>query len=73
MYILILMLFFQIEKKLKQLPDEIKEEMNLNPCNREKTNCTIFLGYTSNLISAGTRETIKFLVKNNMVSKNHDR
>ncbi|CAH1787127.1 unnamed protein product, partial [Owenia fusiformis] len=32
----------------------------------EMTNCSIFLGYTSNLISSGTRETIKYLVKNNM-------
>ncbi|CAH1106504.1 unnamed protein product [Psylliodes chrysocephalus] len=32
-----------------------------------KNNCTIFLGYTSNLISSGLRETIKFLVKNKMV------
>lgn len=33
-----------------------------------KTNCTIFLGYTSNIISSGLRETIKFLVKNSLVS-----
>ena len=32
------------------------------------TNCTIFLGYTSNLISSGVRDTLRFLVKNNMVS-----
>ncbi|KAJ8919797.1 hypothetical protein NQ315_006326 [Exocentrus adspersus] len=32
-----------------------------------KSNCTIFLGYTSNLISSGLRETIKFLVQHNMV------
>lgn len=29
--------------------------------------CCIFLGYTSNLVSSGVRETIKFLVKNKMV------
>jgi deoxyhypusine synthase len=29
--------------------------------------CKIFLGYTSNLISAGTRETIRYLAQNNMV------
>ena len=33
-----------------------------------KTNCTIFLGYTSNIISSGLRETIKFLVQHNLVS-----
>ncbi|KAJ2252422.1 Deoxyhypusine synthase, partial [Coemansia sp. RSA 454] len=29
--------------------------------------CKIFLGYTSNLVSSGIRETIKYLVKNSMV------
>lgn len=33
----------------------------------QRTNCTIFLGYTSNMISCGVRETIKFLVKNKMI------
>ncbi|KAL1501346.1 hypothetical protein ABEB36_006681 [Hypothenemus hampei] len=32
-----------------------------------RTNCTIFLGYTSNLVSSGLRETIKFLVQHKMV------
>ncbi|CAM1314333.1 DHPS (predicted) [Pycnogonum litorale] len=34
---------------------------------RRKTKCTIFLGYTSNMISSGIRETILFLIKNKMV------
>lgn len=34
---------------------------------RENVRCKIFLGYTSNLISAGTRETIRYLVQNKMV------
>ena len=33
----------------------------------QRSNCTIFLGYTSNMISTGVRETILFLVKNKMV------
>ena len=33
-----------------------------------KTNCTIFLGYTSNMISCGMREYIRFLVQHKMVS-----
>ncbi|XP_064396381.1 deoxyhypusine synthase-like [Halichondria panicea] len=37
------------------------------PADRPVSNCTIFLGYTSNLISSGVRDTIRFLVKNNMV------
>ncbi|XP_063910679.1 probable deoxyhypusine synthase [Zophobas morio] len=32
-----------------------------------KSNCTIFLGYTSNIVSSGLRETIKFLVQHKMV------
>ncbi|MFA6889374.1 MAG: deoxyhypusine synthase [Candidatus Woesearchaeota archaeon] len=39
---------------------EIVEEMR-------KENATIFLGYTSNMVSSGIREIIKFLVKNKMV------
>lgn len=34
----------------------------------EATTCTIFLGFTSNLVSSGLREVIKFLVKHKMVS-----
>ena len=30
-------------------------------------NCTIFLGYTSNMVSCGVRETIRFLVQHKMV------
>ncbi|ODV89887.1 hypothetical protein CANCADRAFT_97131 [Tortispora caseinolytica NRRL Y-17796] len=33
-----------------------------------ETKCTIFLGYTSNLISSGLRSTLKFLVQHNLVS-----
>ncbi|VDP33566.1 unnamed protein product, partial [Soboliphyme baturini] len=34
---------------------------------REKTGCTIFLGYTSNMISSGVRETIRYLVQHDLV------
>jgi deoxyhypusine synthase len=34
---------------------------------RKKTKCFIFLGYTSNMISCGTRETIRFLAKNKLI------
>jgi len=33
----------------------------------ERGRCTIFLGYTSNLISSGVRETIRFLVQHRVV------
>ncbi|XP_066258038.1 probable deoxyhypusine synthase [Euwallacea similis] len=32
-----------------------------------QNSCTIFLGYTSNLVSCGLRETIRFLVQNKLV------
>lgn len=56
-----------IDCKFKDIPEEKKPAMNLNPCGRPLTNCTIFLSYTSNLISAGTREAIRYLVQHNMV------
>ena len=34
---------------------------------RRKNSCTIFFGYTSNIVSSGLRETIRFLVENNLV------
>ena len=34
---------------------------------RRKNNCTIFLGFTSNMASCGVRDTIRFLVQHNMV------
>ncbi|KAJ2021693.1 Deoxyhypusine synthase, partial [Coemansia sp. S610] len=34
---------------------------------RKTVRCKVFLGYTSNLVSCGVREIIKYLVKNKMV------
>ena len=48
-------------------PEEEEEEWE-DPELRARTKCTIFLSYTSNLISSGIRETILFLVKHKMVS-----
>uniref|UniRef100_A0A0B7AI21 deoxyhypusine synthase n=1 Tax=Arion vulgaris TaxID=1028688 RepID=A0A0B7AI21_9EUPU len=56
-----------IDCKFESIPDEKRSEFNLNPCDRKASNCTIFLSYTSNLISAGTREIIRYLVQHNMV------
>lgn len=47
-------------------PDSQTEE--LDPSVRANTKCSIFLGYTSNLVSSGLREIIRFLVQNNYVS-----
>lgn len=34
---------------------------------RKKTKCTIFLGYTSNIISCGLREIIRYLTQHKLV------
>uniref|UniRef100_A0A0D6R9P7 Deoxyhypusine synthase n=1 Tax=Araucaria cunninghamii TaxID=56994 RepID=A0A0D6R9P7_ARACU len=38
-----------------------------DPAFRHSVNCKIFLGFTSNLISSGLRDTIRFLVQHHMV------
>nr|KAF6479677.1 deoxyhypusine synthase [Molossus molossus] len=55
-----------IEKKLEPLPQDEDQHGDLTQSRRPLTGCTIFLGYTSNLISSGIRETIRYLVQHNM-------
>ncbi|KDE09337.1 deoxyhypusine synthase [Microbotryum lychnidis-dioicae p1A1 Lamole] len=50
----------------KMDPDAQTEE--LDPEIRAATKCQIFLGYTSNLVSSGLREIIRFLVQHKMVT-----
>jgi deoxyhypusine synthase len=47
------------------LPDE--SEQYLDPEVRKNTRCTIFLGFTSNMISCGCREIIRYLAQNKMI------
>ncbi|KAL4081835.1 DHS-like NAD/FAD-binding domain-containing protein [Scleroderma yunnanense] len=47
-------------------PDE--SDQYADPDVRARTPCNIFLGYTSNLISSGLRDVIKYLVKHKHVS-----
>ncbi|KAJ2849328.1 Deoxyhypusine synthase [Coemansia brasiliensis] len=47
--------------------DENDNEEDRDMEYRSSVKCKIFLGYTSNLVSSGIRETIKYLVKNKMV------
>ncbi|MGH0192049.1 UNVERIFIED_CONTAM: hypothetical protein FKN15_002257 [Acipenser sinensis] len=56
-----------IEKRLEPL--EQTEEPSAPPdlSQRHHSGCTIFLGYTSNLISSGVRESIRYLAQHNMV------
>ena len=60
----------QIEKRLEmeevQEMGEGSQSAKSNP-----SGCTIFLGYTSNLISSGVRESIRYLAEHSMVHKLH--
>ncbi|KAF2898015.1 hypothetical protein ILUMI_08156 [Ignelater luminosus] len=46
---------------------ETKYEDNEDPFISLKHNCTIFLGYTSNIVSSGLREAIRFLVQHKKI------
>ncbi|XP_071802191.1 deoxyhypusine synthase-like [Asterias amurensis] len=57
-----------LDKKAEPLSEEeVVKGTELNPVHRTKTNCTIFLGYTSNLISSGLRENLCFIAQHNLV------
>ncbi|XP_030331357.1 deoxyhypusine synthase [Strigops habroptila] len=55
-----------IEAKLEPLSEEERGRAGLGG-QRPPSGCTIFLGFTSNLISSGVRESIRYLVQHNMV------
>uniref|UniRef100_A0A8C5G5Y5 deoxyhypusine synthase n=1 Tax=Gouania willdenowi TaxID=441366 RepID=A0A8C5G5Y5_GOUWI len=55
-----------IEKRLEPVKTEDNESQEIYK-SPHKTGCTIFLGYTSNLISSGVRESIRYLVEHHMV------
>ncbi|KAJ8251521.1 hypothetical protein GJAV_G00222240 [Gymnothorax javanicus] len=55
-----------IEKRLEPL-EEKEGSSEIPDLERPRTSCTIFLGYTSNLMSSGVRETIRYLVQHRMV------
>ncbi|XP_072299568.1 deoxyhypusine synthase-like [Eucyclogobius newberryi] len=52
------------QEPVKRANGRVEEDPTLCPCLRS---CTIFLSYTSNLISSGIRETICYLVQHRMV------
>ncbi len=58
----------QLKKRAEPIPEDASRPYLTGAGNRTLTNCTIFLGYTSNLISCGVRETLRFLVEHNMAS-----
>mmetsp|Transcript_40552 Transcript_40552/g.39071 ORF Transcript_40552/g.39071 Transcript_40552/m.39071 type:complete len:299 (+) Transcript_40552:254-1150(+) len=57
-----------IKWRLSHEPIEEDEDEELKIMeNREKVRCTIFLGYTSNMVSCGMREYIKYLCQHKMI------
>ncbi|KAM0824131.1 hypothetical protein ACQ4PT_070412 [Festuca glaucescens] len=47
-------------------PSEDCDEAELDPKHTESVKCKIFLGFTSNLVSSGIRDLIRFLVQHHM-------
>jgi deoxyhypusine synthase len=60
------LLSFQLESREESYEEDLSET---DLFIRRKSGCTIFLGYTSNMISSGVRDTIRFLVQHKMVFK----
>ena len=58
----------QIARRESPLPGELGgDELETDEFIKRRNNCTIFLGYTSNMASCGVRESIRFLVQHKMV------
>uniref|UniRef100_A0A336M7P4 deoxyhypusine synthase n=1 Tax=Culicoides sonorensis TaxID=179676 RepID=A0A336M7P4_CULSO len=49
------------------LPEDKQDKYEDDEFIKRKNNCTIFLGYTSNMVSAGIRESIRYLVEHKMI------
>lgn len=58
----------QLDCREIPLTDEQQDVYEDDNFIKRKKNCTIFLGYTSNIVSSGLRETIRFLVQHKLVS-----
>lgn len=59
--------YFQLRWRLSDEPLDEGESEDDFPVKRNKVKCTIFLGYTSNMISSGVREVIRYLAQHKMV------
>lgn len=55
---------YQLDEKEKPFEEDIYEEDEFI---KRRSNCTIFLGYTSNMVSCGNRDSIRFIVQHKMV------
>lgn len=47
--------------------DESHADEFRDPELRKRTKCTIFLGYTSNMVSSGIRDIIRYLAEHKMI------
>ncbi|XP_055608056.1 probable deoxyhypusine synthase [Uranotaenia lowii] len=56
-----------IDCRALQIPEDKLDSYEEDEFIKRKSNCTIFLGYTSNMVSSGVRETIRFLVQHKLV------
>lgn len=56
-----------IESRSLPLDDERQDSYEDDEFIKRKNNCTIFFGYTSNMVSSGLRESIRFLVQHKMI------
>lgn len=56
-----------LETRHVQLDEDEKDMYEEDEFIRKKHKCTIFLGYTSNIVSSGLRETLRFLVQHKLV------
>lgn len=66
--ILMVRIIFQLDWRLSHEPlEEDCSEEQKDPVFRENVKCKVFLGFTSNIISSGVRETIRFLAEHKMV------
>lgn len=58
---------FKLSCRAKPLPEDLEDVLEEDEFIQRNSNCTIFLGFTSNMVSAGIRDTIRFLVQHHMV------
>lgn len=57
----------EINKMIERRLDPVVKQEETGDTQQSDSGCTIFLGYTSNLISSGVRETIRYLAEHKMV------
>ncbi|KAK3553266.1 hypothetical protein QTP86_032776 [Hemibagrus guttatus] len=57
----------EINKMIDRRLEPVEEQEHTCDSQQSQSGCTIFLGYTSNLISSGVRESIRYLAQHKMV------